>query len=586
MADSNPSISSRLAGLNPFSKGSRQAENEDLGEEMGSNSVAGGGHAARRTDITKTQLIVSPALKAFIAEKGILPQDEIETDSEGSSPALQALVDRPHINVPEELTDRSYPLAEYFISSSHNTYLMAHQLYGSSSAAAYEVALSAGARCVEIDAWDGEENKDEPKVTHGYTLVSNISFRSVCETIRDVVDKEAAESVNTQGYRAAPIILSLENHCDTHGQLLLVQIMEEVWGDRLLSKATRQKGHDEQEGKPDVVTLDELGSKIVVIVEYHLPNEVEDSDSDSSSDEEDEKKKRARLEYKEKQKAAPPAIIIPELAAVGVYAQSVKPVDNSWFEGPELRNSPHHHLINVSEVGLMAHLPAHAEHISRHNAEHLMRVFPKGTRISSQNLNPVPFWGLGAQICALNWQTFAAAMQINEALFSGSDGFVLKPAALRPGGSGRLSTGRKKKLRLLVAGASDVPLPEGREADGIKPYVTCTLVHPADVSDSPPKRKTGSYKQRKLDFLHKGVNSPVTDPVWDETLEWEYEDNELVFLRVLIKSEDKFAGNPVLVAAAVRVLYAVKDWVIIRMLDLKGRETKCSLLVKFEVEDV
>lgn len=29
-----------------------------------------------------------------------------------------------------------------------------------------------------------------------------------------------------------------------------------------------------------------------------------------------------------------------------------------------------------------------------------MRVFPKGTRISSKNLQPVPFWGVGAQICA------------------------------------------------------------------------------------------------------------------------------------------------------------------------------------------
>ena len=29
-----------------------------------------------------------------------------------------------------------------------------------------------------------------------------------------------------------------------------------------------------------------------------------------------------------------------------------------------------------------------------------MRVYPKGTRISSNNLNPVPFWGVGAQISA------------------------------------------------------------------------------------------------------------------------------------------------------------------------------------------
>ncbi|KAI9870140.1 MAG: hypothetical protein M1823_008840, partial [Watsoniomyces obsoletus] len=77
---------------------------------------------------------------------------------------------------------------------------MAHQLFGTSSATAYETALNAGSRCVEIDAWDGDDDKNEPKVTHGYTLVSDITFRAVCETIRDIVDKEANEAVDEQGY--------------------------------------------------------------------------------------------------------------------------------------------------------------------------------------------------------------------------------------------------------------------------------------------------------------------------------------------------------------------------------------------------
>ncbi|KAK5239783.1 hypothetical protein LTR40_014255, partial [Exophiala xenobiotica] len=188
-------------------------------------------------------------------------------------------------------------------------------------------------------------------------------------------------------------------------------------------------------------------------------------------------------------------------------------------------------------------------------------------------------------ICALNWQTFAAPLQLNEALFSGSDGYVLKPAALRSGGSGKLNTGKKKRLRLHVAGASDVPIPSGREATDIKPYLTCTLVHPDDVDNEPPKRKTAHYKQHKLDFFHSGENPPANDPVWDETLEWEYEDNEMVFLRMLIKSDDSFARNPKLAVAAVRLLYVAPGWSFIRFLGLAGAETSCSLLVKFDVED-
>lgn len=582
-------ITSKLASLNPFSKTKRshrpKEDDEDQGEQIDVSSVAGGGHAARRSEITKNQLRISNAIKLFLVDQGILSEEDAGLGSEGNTEALNAFLDKPHIRVPESLTDRSHPLPEYFISSSHNTYLIAHQLYGTSSATAYETALNTGSRCVEIDAWDNDDNKDEPKVTHGYTLVSHIPFRAVCETIRDVVDKEAAQSVDAQGYRAAPIFLSLENHCGAHGQLRLVQIMEEVWGDRLLSKAVREKGHEEQQGGHHV-TLDELGSKIVVIVEYHLPTEEKDTDSSDSSDSEDEDEKKARHEYKDKKNAQPSTIIIPELAAIGVYAQSVKPSDNSWFEEPHLKNGPHHHLINVSETKLGAYLPAHRLNIAQHNSRALMRVFPKGTRISSRNLQPVPFWGIGAQICALNWQTFGASMQLNEALFSGSEGFVLKPAALRFGGDGKLSTGKMKKLRLHVAGATDVPVPEGRESDEIKPYITCSLVHPDDIKNELPKKKTSGYRQHKLEVLHKGDrNPPVTEPLWDETLEWEYDDNELVFLRILLKSDDKFASNPVLADATVRLLYAVPGWSFIRMLDLKGRETKCSLLVKFEITD-
>ncbi|KAF1834699.1 1-phosphatidylinositol-4,5-bisphosphate phosphodiesterase gamma 2 [Decorospora gaudefroyi] len=567
---------SGIAKFNPFSK---VVDDDDKGEAIDEGTVAGGGHASRQSHITKDELRVSEALKNFLVKEGVLQEAEAGLNAAEPTTALRELLDKSHINVPAGVIDRNYPLPEYYISSSHNTYLMAHQLFGESHASAYEIALHTGSRCVEIDAWDNDDNKDEPKVTHGYTLVSNIPFREVCETIRDVVDKEAADEKN-----AAPIMISLENHCNAHGQLRLAQIMQEVFGHRLLSKDIREKGVHEQENptQHQHITLAELGNKVAVIVEYHLPNE-EESSSDSSSDEEDQK--QARHEYAEKKKATNAGTIIPELAELGVYAQSVKPVNNSWFEA-ELDDAPHHHLINVSESGLRAHLPANSAKIAKHNAHHLMRVYPKGTRISSKNLAPVPFWGIGAQICALNWQTFGASSQINEALFAGTGGYVLKPAALRAGGSGNLSTGRRRKLRLHVAGATDVPLPEDREHQDIKPYLTCTLVHPNDMNNMPPKRKTAGYKPHKLTgFMHKD-NSPANDPIWKDVLDWEYEDNELVFLRLLIKSDDSFSRNPIFAVAAVRLMYVASGWTFIRMLDLRGHETTCTLLVRFEFLDL
>ena len=569
-------FSSAISKLSLF--GNDKKDDEDLGEVTDGRSLAGGGHAGRDT-ATVHKLRVSDGLRDFLVDRvGMLTEGD-----------LDAMIQMPHAVVPPELTDRSYQLPDYFISSSHNTYLLAHQLYGSSSAEAYEEHLIAGARCVEIDAWDGDD-QDEPKVTHGWTLTSDIPFRAVCETIRDVVDHEAASARDQQGYRTAPILISLENHCGAHGQQRMVDIMYEVWGDRLLSKGVRDKGAREQEGTGEHVTLAELGSKIAVIVEYHFPGEPESDDEDSGS--EDPSAAKERREYKKKKQAAPATIIIPSLAEIGVYAQSVKPPNNDWFEKGVLENSPHHPLINVSETGLLAHLPQESSRISRHNADHFMRVYPKGTRISSANLNPVPFWAVGAQVCALNWQTFGASMQLNEAMFTGTDGYVLKPANLRRGYDGMDTSGRKKRLRLHVAGATDIPIPADRPQDGddIKPYLTCTLVDPSHsvLTSDPPKRKTAVYKQHKFSGpFHRAPNLRNADPIWDETLEWEYDDHELVFLRMLIKSDDSFAANPKFAVSAVRLLYVQQNqWVFIRMLNLKGQETVCSLLVKFEISDV
>jgi phosphatidylinositol phospholipase C, delta len=587
MADITSSLTSGLARLNPFSKGADEGgDNEEYGETIDNLTIAGGGRSARQTSVTK-ELRVSNALKEFLVQQDVIAYEDAGLKSDEHSPALRALVDRPHIDTPAYLTDRSHPLCEYFMSSSHNTYLVGEQLVGSSSAAAYRRALETGARCVEIDAWDNEKDEEEPKVTHGYTLVSHIPFRAVCETIRDVVDEEAAGATDAQGYRAAPIFISLENHCSPKGQRRLVDIMEEVWGERLLSKAIRDIGHRQQEGSDENVLLEDLGSKICLIVEFHIGEKDPDPDDNFSSGE-DEAEKGDREEYEARKKAAKNEII-PELAELGVYAQSVKPVDNAWYEDAKSKDAPpHHRLINISEVGLSALMPQNNQKIAVANSTHLMRVFPKGTRITSKNLRPVPYWGIGAQICALNWQTFGAGLQLNEALFSGTDGYVLKPAALRLGGQGRVTTMLRKKLRVHVAGATDIPVPQGRRADEpIRPYLTCSMVHPDPMPNDLIKRKTKPYKPWGMaGFLRRDDDPAPTEPVWDEVLEWEYEDNEMVFLRMLIKSDDTMAANPMLAVTAVRLLYIVPGaWVFIRMLDLRGKETKCSLLVKFEIED-
>lgn len=42
---------------------------------------------------------------------------------------------------------------------------------------------------------------------------------------------------------------------------------------------------------------------------------------------------------------------------------------------------------------------------SRYNKRQMSRIYPKGTRVDSSNYNPQPFWNVGCQMVALNYQT-------------------------------------------------------------------------------------------------------------------------------------------------------------------------------------
>jgi len=90
-------------------------------------------------------------------------------------------------------------------------------------------------------------------------------------------------------------------------------------------------------------------------------------------------------------------------------------------------------MINISESALSSLIPKHTPALISHAAAHLRRVYPRGTRVASSNLNPLHFWRNGSHIAALNWQKYDRGTQMNEAMFIGTPGFVLKPDALLPG---------------------------------------------------------------------------------------------------------------------------------------------------------
>ena len=109
----------------------------------------------------------------------------------------------------------SHSLVDYYINSSHNTYLKGHQLKGLSDPKMYAFAVLNGYRLVELDCYNGQG--DDIIITHGYTLVTKLK-------VDDILIELKENSFKNSPY---PVILSVENHLDKKHQEILAKKFQE-----------------------------------------------------------------------------------------------------------------------------------------------------------------------------------------------------------------------------------------------------------------------------------------------------------------------------------------------------------------------
>ncbi|KAI2786614.1 hypothetical protein POX_g09002 [Penicillium oxalicum] len=432
--------------------------------------------------------------------------------------------------------DTQYSLSNYFVSSSHNTYLTGNQLYSDAAAGAYTSVLLRGCRSVEIDVWDGETDdsdssdsddsssddeadanktdssnplkKMKAKVTtQGNSEKPEGGSRSIKSRLGDAFRRKSAKKPTSSTQETAA--------GDGSKDQSLRRGEPRVLHGYTLTKATSFRSICEAIRDSAFVTSD---FPVIVSLEVHCSLEQQQvmvdimreawkgllvDDTDSSPEQlpklEDLKKKilikaksapfsstaakeelietipkenAAVLPEEDAHKAAKPSKILEALSNMAVYT---KAFSFSHFDQPEAKYPGH--IFSLSEKACQDEHMNQRERLFEHNRSSFMRIYPYALRVNSSNLDPSFCWRRGAQLVALNWQNLDKAMMLNHGMFHTSPGWVLKPDGYRSG-ENNVSVAPHHTLDLVVEvfAAQDLSLPPGDDnVKGFKPYVNCQL---------------------------------------------------------------------------------------------------------------
>ncbi|XP_012357791.1 1-phosphatidylinositol 4,5-bisphosphate phosphodiesterase zeta-1 isoform X2 [Nomascus leucogenys] len=410
--------------------------------------------------------------------------------------------------------DMTHPLNDYFISSSHNTYLVSDQLVGPSDLWGYVSALVKGCRCLEIDCWDGAQN--EPVVYHGYTLTSKLLFKTVIQAIHKY-------AFMTSDY---PVVLSLENHCSTAQQEVMADNLQATFGESLLS--------DMLDDFPDTLPSPEALKFKILVKNKKIGTLKETRERKGSDKREDNQDKETGVKKlpgvilfkKKKTRKLKIALALSDLV---IYTKAEK--FKSFQHSRLYQQFNENNSIGETQARKLSKLRVH-EFIF-HTRKFITRIYPKATRADSSNFNPQEFWNIGCQMVALNFQTPGLPMDLQNGKFldNGGSGYILKPHFLRENkyyfNPSNIKEGMPITLTIRLISGIQLPLTHSSSNKGD----SLVIIEVFGVPNDQMKQQTRVIKKNAF------------SPRWNETFTFIIHVPELALIRFVVESQGSIAGN-------------------------------------------